>query len=93
MGFRHHTYYSDMVDQRTCVYRLYDAEGELLYVGMSMNLAGRLSKHHMRSWWPEVAETVVEWFPGREAAKAAERSAIHHENPRYNLVRPRMECC
>ena len=24
---------------------------------------------------------------------AAERSAIHHEHPVYNVVRPRMECC
>jgi hypothetical protein len=81
-------YYSDMVNRRTCVYRAYDADGNLLYVGISMSLDGRLTKHRRAAWWPEVEEITVQWFDGREAAKAAERAAIRDENPIYNLARP-----
>lgn len=82
------TYYSDMVNRRTCVYRAYDAAERLLYVGISMNLDGRLAKHRSAAWWPAVAEVTVQWFDGREAAKAAEREAISRENPLHNVARP-----
>ena len=87
------TYWSDMYDQKTCLYRFFAADGRLLYVGISMNFRARLDKHRRRTWWPEVADQSLEWFPDRESAQRAERRAIHDENPAYNLVRPRMECC
>lgn len=90
---RYGTYYSDMVHRATCVYRLYDAADRLLYVGLSMSPHGRFEKHKRKPWWRDVERTEIEWFAGREAAKAAERSAIHHENPLHNITRPRMECC
>lgn len=81
-------YYSDMVNRKTCVYRFYDEDEQLLYVGISMNLEGRLTKHHSRGWWPEVVRCDVEWFEGREEAKAAERAAIAREHPIHNIMRP-----
>lgn len=81
-------YYSDMVNRRTCVYRCYDATGVLLYVGISMHLDARLAKHRGRGWWPDVAEITVQWFDGREPAKAAERKAIAEEGPLHNIARP-----
>lgn len=83
-------YYSDMVNQKTCVYRFYDAEGRLLYVGISLNLEGRLAKHRRREWWPEVVRCDVEWFEDRRGAKAAERAAIAEEDPIHNVTRPVM---
>lgn len=82
------TYYSDMVNRRTCVYRCYDEDEVLLYIGLSMNLDGRLSKHRSAGWWPEVVEVTVAWYEGREAAKAAEKRAIATENPVHNITRP-----
>lgn len=81
-------YYSDMVNRRTCVYRAYDAAGTLLYVGISMSLEGRLTKHRRTAWWADVEEITVQWFDGREPAKAAERAAIRDEKPLHNLARP-----
>ena len=81
-------YYSDMVHQPTCVYRLYSERDDLIYVGLSMNLEQRLHAHAKREWWPEVTRCDVEWFDGREAAKAAERHAIATESPRHNQARP-----
>jgi excinuclease UvrABC nuclease subunit len=82
------TYWSDMYWRRTCVYRAYDADGALLYVGLSMNLEGRLSKHRRSAWWPKADEITVQWFENRESAQAAERAAIRDEDPIYNIVRP-----
>lgn len=82
-------YYSDMVNRPTCVYRIYDGpEGDLLYVGLSMNIDGRIAKHRSSGWWPEHADIAVQWFDGREAAKSAERRAIVEEGPIYNIARP-----
>ena len=89
----HHIYYSDMVDQPTCVYRFYDKSERLLYVGISMNLAGRIAKHRRSEWWPLACYQEVTWFDGHEAAKSAEKHAIRDENPIYNKTRPRLECC
>lgn len=88
MPYTRHTYYSDMVDQPTRVYRFYDARGRLLYVGLSMNFGLRLVKHRQRSWWPLVKVIRFEFYEGREAAKAAEWAAIANENPIYNVTRP-----
>jgi excinuclease UvrABC nuclease subunit len=82
-----------MCNRRTTVYRLYDREGVLLYVGLSMNVRGRIEKHKRKPWWPQVMSMETVDYPNRESAKSAERSAIHHENPVYNITRPRMECC
>jgi predicted GIY-YIG superfamily endonuclease len=88
------TYYSDYCNKRSCVYRLYADSGELLYIGMSLNPEGRVAQHRSKQpWGKEIDHYTCRWFPNREAAKAAERSAIHHEDPLYNLSRPRMECC
>lgn len=82
-------YYSDMVNMPTCVYRIYDGPGgDLLYIGLSMNIEGRIAKHRCSGWWPEHADITLQWFEGREAAKRAERNAIAEEHPIYNITRP-----
>lgn len=85
-------YWSDMYDKPTCVYRLYDIEGRLLYVGLTKNPPGRLPAHRRKAWGPEIASHVLEWFDCRDAAKDAERHAIYHENPVHNVTRPKV-CC
>lgn len=88
------TYWSDMCWKKTCLYRILDKDGDLLYVGISTNPEMRMYKHKRHQpWWSEVDGVTYEWFPDRSSAQAAERSAIHHEDPAYNVVRPRMECC
>lgn len=89
----YNTYYSDFCWKPSAVYRIYDAEGELLYVGMATRPENRIVRHRAKPWGDQIDYWTEEWFDNREAAKAAERSAIHHEDPVYNLMRPRMECC
>lgn len=67
------------------VYRLFDADDGLLYVGCTHDLTMRMRYHHYRtSWIGEVTRTVVETHPDRRAALLAERAAIVLERPRYN---------
>lgn len=73
------------MSERTAVYRLYDADDELLYVGMTNNIDRRFGTHaEGKFWWPEVARREVAWLDSRTDAMVAERTAIRNENPRHN---------
>lgn len=72
------------------VYRAYTADGELLYVGLSMNPVARTHAHaHDKPWWCEVATIALEHFTSRAEASQAEGQAIATECPRYNVARVR----
>lgn len=72
--------------ERTALYRLFGADNELLYVGITNNPERRLDHHRARKpWWREVTMRVVEWYDDRPAAERAERKAIQTEGPRYNI--------
>ncbi|MBP5892819.1 GIY-YIG nuclease family protein [Streptomyces scabiei] len=72
---------------RTALYRCFDADEELLYVGISYDPTARWKQHQSNSpWWRDVAVRTVEWFDDRPAAEAAERKAIQTEGPRHNVV-------
>lgn len=68
-----------------CVYRMFSADGELLYIGKSVGLGGRLGQHLSASWWiSDVASMTLEWFAHDDEAAEAERSAIRAEKPIHN---------
>ena len=73
----------------TAVYRLYDAEDQLLYVGISANLTVRWKNHALYSghWWPLVKREEVEWQADRYLAMAHEYLAIVREDPKHNRRR------
>ncbi|MFB7461276.1 GIY-YIG nuclease family protein [Streptomyces sp. NPDC056188] len=70
----------------TCLYRLYDDTGQLLYVGITTDTARRWKEHRARhrGWWPQVAERRVAWFLERSHAWHAEREAVWAERPLHN---------
>lgn len=70
---------------RTALYRLFDAENNLLYVGIATNPHQRWQLHSSnKPWWGEVAMREVEWLATRDLAELAEATAIAEEGPRYN---------
>lgn len=69
------------------VYRYFDDEDVLLYVGESADPSRRAQDHaNAQQWWPEVARVEVATFLNASAAKAEEARAIRDERPVYNLA-------
>jgi hypothetical protein len=73
-------------DRPVALYRIYNADTELLYVGVSHSVLRRLDEHlTAKPWWPAVAWISVEHFADRFVAEAAESLAIREERPKYNV--------
>jgi hypothetical protein len=73
-------------DRPASVYRLFDADDRLLYVGCSESVRTRLNAHRCeKDWFPTVTRTTVQGFPTREEALAAELEAIRSEAPVHNV--------
>lgn len=67
------------------LYRLWDQEGTLLYVGVTVNPFNRPWMHRsQKAWGAEIHRDTLEEFPSKEAALVAEREAIIREKPKYN---------
>lgn len=77
---------------RPVVYRLFDAQDRLLYIGSTDNSNHRYEYHRcMQTWWPDVARKEEREFPLLAAARIAEQKAIDTERPLHNCPpgRPR----
>jgi predicted GIY-YIG superfamily endonuclease len=73
----------------TAVYRLYDAAGMLLYVGVAIDPEVRLACHaREKAWWEDADQdrTRIEWHPDRLTALTAEMNAIESEGPVHNVT-------
>ncbi len=71
----------------TALYRHFAADGTLLYVGISLSVAARLSQHmHGSRWAAEIARVEVTQYPYRAAAVEAEQDAIRSERPKFNIA-------
>jgi predicted GIY-YIG superfamily endonuclease len=75
--------------QTQVLYRMYNARGELLYVGITGNLTSRLAAHEReKPWWSEVTQILTEHHDSRAQVEAAERAAVIREHPKYNRALP-----
>jgi hypothetical protein len=73
------------ISHATSLYRFYDAEDRLLYVGVTSVGPSRWREHEQfRAWWRLVVRSTVEHFDDRPSALAAERAAILAEKPLHN---------
>jgi predicted GIY-YIG superfamily endonuclease len=68
------------------VYRQFDADGKLLYVGTTSNVKKRMIEHGASPWMSRVHRFTVEEFPDREKALYAEKLAVMNERPECNTV-------
>jgi biotin operon repressor/predicted GIY-YIG superfamily endonuclease len=71
---------------RQAVYRCFGADGRLLYIGTTGRFGRRLAAHAEKIWFLEVRGITLEWYPDEVSAGAAERLAIHVEQPKYNIT-------
>jgi predicted GIY-YIG superfamily endonuclease len=68
------------------VYKLFDAMGALLYVGITHRGPTRLAEHYRRkSWFNEVVRVEFERFKTREICAAREAFLIKALSPRHNI--------
>ncbi len=75
-----------LIDE-TALYRWYDADGILLYVGITGDVTARQSSHaKWSSWSPFAASSKIERLPDRATALATETDAIAAERPLFNLA-------
>lgn len=71
---------------QTSLYRFFGADGELLYVGITLNVPSRMTQHINTKPMHLVRSIHLEWFDSREEAMAAEIAAIQAESPLWNIV-------
>lgn len=68
------------------LYRFFDAEGDLLYVGITWNPYRRWQRHaNKAAWFGSAVRVTCEVFPNEWTALKAEVAAIHSERPIFNL--------
>jgi predicted GIY-YIG superfamily endonuclease len=73
-------------DSEHALYRFFDDQGALLYIGLTVNLPTRLRDHHHgKAWWQSVARMTVQRYPTRAEVVEAERLAIIAERPIHNV--------
>jgi predicted GIY-YIG superfamily endonuclease len=73
--------------KRTVLYKAYDADGLLLYVGISGGIIARFAQHVDGSPWSRVmARMEVEWFATRDEALKAEKASIKSLRPLFNIA-------
>lgn len=77
-------------DRHHALYRFYDADGVLLYIGITASVPTRLTRHRdNKPWWTHVTRIDIEHHPDRDTVLAAEKAAIKAERPRWNVVHNR----
>ena len=69
------------------LYRFYNSNRDLLYVGITKNVETRFSDHKRSKPWDEIATITLQHFSTRSAASKAEIRAIAAEKPRWNIQR------
>lgn len=75
-------------DRPTALYRFFDSDDRVLYVGITHRLKKRTAEHakeYAGTWWPLVVSRSVEWHRTRTEAGRAERKAILAEQPPFNI--------
>lgn len=74
------------LDGKTWLYRVYNNNGNLLYVGITATPKQRMIDHKKNSvWWDDKRDMIWESFNSRFEAEYAERGAIKQENPVFNI--------
>jgi Arm DNA-binding domain len=72
------------------LYRHYNPNGDLMYVGISLEPFRRQDTHIKGAAWRHMIHRIlIEPFATREEALAAEQAAIRNEFPRFNAVHNR----
>ena len=86
---REQTGWSPLMNNHTnspqALYRFWDKNKNLLYIGISSNFVGRLKAHNYAAeWFGQTANVTIEHYDNRKDVERAEKQAIQTELPQYN---------
>jgi excinuclease UvrABC nuclease subunit len=70
----------------TTLYRFYDADERLLYVGIAGSVTNRWESHRRSFWWCDASTVKLQHFATRKEALAAEKTAIRDDSPLINRM-------
>lgn len=71
---------------KTTLYRHYNKEGILLYVGVSLSSLQRLGQHSNNAhWFNSITDIKMKSYASRDIALKKEKEAIISEQPLYNI--------
>lgn len=74
--------------QKITLYRYFDSDDRLLYVGITGDNTKRQSQHRRSSFWfGEIAKATFEHYDTRDQAEQAETKAINSEKPMHNIAK------
>jgi hypothetical protein len=68
------------------LYRAFNRDGDLLYIGSSVQVDGRIRHHYLNApWWFVASRFTFVRYPDEASARQAEVDAIGSEHPRWNV--------
>ena len=77
--------------EKTGLYRHYDLNGVVLYIGISHTPLSRFKSHQIdKEWCYDSVRMDIEWFDTRSEALLAEKLAIINDQPLYNKTHLRV---
>lgn len=73
------------IQKPQALYRYFDKDNRLLYVGISSSFFDRNNTHAMQSSWiHQAAKVTIEWYETRSEVESQEIYAIQNEHPLHN---------
>lgn len=79
--------YKRVLDGETCLYKHWNANDELLYIGISLSAVRRLKSHlHRSEWFNQIATVTIQRLPTRRVALKEEARQIKICRPPYNTT-------
>lgn len=74
------------------VYRVFDKDRTLLYVGCSSNAFKRIQQHkyEYQAWFPSACTVDIDQYPDRVTARLVEAQSIATESPVWNVRKEAM---
>ena len=74
------------MSKETLLYRHFDCDGKLLYIGIAKDVSKRTVQHKTSTWWAEkIVKTTIAAFPTKALALKEEKIAIEKEKPLHNI--------
>lgn len=77
---------SDSQSRQCSIYKCFNADGEIIYIGMAYDVGSMIMQHRGNLWFDQVNEVKAEPVKDRYEARKLEKSLIKLHKPKYNYA-------